>query len=103
MAIGRYKVTTVMRNLLRRQFHVKPMTLEDVKAKIEQLKQIKRQREEQEKADAEIDIGARIKRAEDVDAAEREEKRRKRNEKRRKGKDGVKQEDEWEGRLGIIV
>ena len=32
VAIGRYQVTTVMRNLLRRQFHVKPMTLDDVKA-----------------------------------------------------------------------
>lgn len=83
---------------------VKRATLEDVRAKIEQLKQIKRDREEQAKMDAEIDVKARIKRAEDVDAAEREEKRRKRNEKRRKaGKDGIKQEDDWEGRLGVIT
>lgn len=83
---------------------VKQATLEDVKIKIEQLKRIKREREEQDKRDTEIDIGARIKQAEEVEAAEREEKRRKRNEKRRKGgKDGVKQEDEWEGRLGIIT
>ena len=50
---------------------------------------------------AELDIKARIQSAEDRDAADREEKRRKRNEKRRKG--GVKQEDEWEGRLGVIT
>ncbi|RMZ87444.1 hypothetical protein DV736_g5329, partial [Chaetothyriales sp. CBS 134916] len=54
---------------------------------------------------AELDIQERIKRAEDDMEKEREEKRRKRNEKRRaqKGADGVKQEDAWEGRLGIIT
>lgn len=83
---------------------VKKATLGDVQAKIEQLKQLKRAREEQEKADNEIDIQARIKNAEDAETVEREEKRRKRNEKRRRGgNDGIKQEDEWEGRLGIIA
>lgn len=83
---------------------VKRATLEDVRERIEFLKEVKRQREEDEKMAGEIDINARIKRAEEIDEAEREEKRRKRNEKRRKGgQDPVKQEDEWEGRLGIIA
>ena len=68
------------------------------------LKQRKRLQEEEDKRLGEVDIHARIKKAEDIDAAEREEKRRKRNEKRRKGgaEDSIKQEDEWEGRLGVI-
>jgi U4/U6.U5 tri-snRNP component SNU23 len=83
---------------------VKRATLQDVKDRIELLKEVKRQREEEEKMAGEVDINARIKKAEELDEAEREEKRRKRNEKRRKGgKDGIKQEDEWEGRLGIIA
>lgn len=80
---------------------VKRATLQDVKDRIELLKAKKRHREEEERQLGELDIKARIKRAEEIDAAEREEKRKKRNEKRRKG--GVKQEDEWEGRLGIIT
>ena len=78
-------------------------TLQDVKDRLEMLKQRKREMEEEEAKLGEIDIGARIRKAEEIDAAEREEKRRKRNEKRRKGReDGVKKEDEWEGRLGVI-
>ena len=80
-------------------------TLQDVKDRIDMLKQQKRDREEEEARLGEIDIGARIKKAEEIDAAEREEKRRKRNEKRRKGGDNdIKKEDEsyWEGRLGVI-
>lgn len=80
---------------------VKRATLQDVRDRIEMLRAVKRNREEEERKLGELDISARIKKAEDVEAAEREEKRRKRNEKRRKG--GVKQEDEWEGRLGVIV
>lgn len=80
---------------------VKRATLQDVKDRIELLKAKKRQREEEERKLGELDISARIKKAEELDAAEREEKRRKRNEKRRKG--GVKEEEEWEGRLGVIV
>jgi U4/U6.U5 tri-snRNP component SNU23 len=82
---------------------VKRATLQEVRERIEMLKARKRQVEEEERMAAELDIGARIKKAEEIDAAEREEKRRKRNEKRRKGGDGVKQEDEFEGRLGIIT
>lgn len=80
---------------------VKRATLQDVKDRIELLKAKKRHREEEERKLGELDINARIKKAEELDAAEREEKRRKRNEKRRKG--GVKEEEEWEGRLGVIV
>lgn len=80
---------------------VKRATLQDVRDRLEMLKARKRQREEEEARLGEVDINARIKKAEEVEAAEREEKRRKRNEKRRKG--GLKQEDEWEGRLGVIV
>lgn len=80
---------------------VKRATLQDVRDRIDLLKARKRHREDEERKLAELDIKARIQSAEDRDAAEREEKRRKRNEKRRKG--GVKQEDEWEGRLGVIV
>ena len=80
-------------------------TLQDVKDRIDMLKQRKREREEEEARLGEIDIGARIKKAEEIEAAEREEKRRKRNEKRRKGgENGIKKEDDsyWQGRLGII-
>lgn len=83
---------------------VKRATLQDVRERLEMLKARKRQQEEEDRLMGEIDIQARIKKAEELDAAEREEKRRKRNEKRRKGggENGVKKEDEWEGRLGII-
>lgn len=80
---------------------VKRATLQDVKDRMEMLKAKKRQRAEEERKLGELDINARIRQAEDVEAAERDEKRRKRNEKRRKG--GIKQEDEWEGRLGVIT
>lgn len=84
---------------------VKRATLQDVKDRLEMLKARKRQQEEEDRRLGEIDIQARIKKAEEIDAAEREEKRRKRNEKRRKARaeNGVKKEDEWEGRLGIIA
>lgn len=82
---------------------VKRATLADVRERIELLKEAKRRREEEEMMAGEVDVQARIKKAEEVDEAMREEKRRKRNEKRRKGGDGVKVEDEWEGRLGIIA
>lgn len=80
---------------------VKRATLQDVRDRIDLLKAKKRHREEEERKLGQLDIQARIRAAEDVEAAEREEKRRKRNEKRRKG--GIKQEEEWDGRLGIIA
>ena len=83
---------------------VKRATLEDVRQRIEWLKERRRQQVEEDKKLSEVDIQERIKRAEGEMEAEREEKRRKRNEKRRVGKvDGVKKEEEWEGRLGIIT
>jgi len=84
---------------------VKRASLQDVRDRLEMLKQRKRQQEEEAKQLGELDIQARIKKAEEVDAAEREEKRRRRNEKRRRGgaEGGVKKEDDWEGRLGIIT
>jgi U4/U6.U5 tri-snRNP component SNU23 len=84
---------------------VKRATLKDVKERLEMLKARKRAQEEEDRRLGEVDIHARIQKAEEIDAAEREEKRRKRNEKRRKGngENGIKREDEWEGRLGIIA
>jgi U4/U6.U5 tri-snRNP component SNU23 len=86
---------------------VKRATLEDVHERLEMLKARKRQQEEEDKMAGEVDVGARIKKAEERDEAEREEKRRKRNEKRRAAKEerngGIKREDEFEGRLGIIT
>jgi U4/U6.U5 tri-snRNP component SNU23 len=83
---------------------VKRATLHDVRDRLEMLKARKRQQEEDDKRLSVLDIQARIKKAEELDAAEREEKRRKRNERRRRaGGDGIKKEDEWEGRLGIIA
>lgn len=79
---------------------VKRATLEEVKERLEWLVERKRQREEEDRRVGEIDLGARLKAREDDETREREEKRRKRNEKRRKG---IKKEDEWEGRLGIIA
>ncbi|KAI1617209.1 hypothetical protein EDD37DRAFT_41363 [Exophiala viscosa] len=82
---------------------VKRATLMDVRERLEMLKERKRQQEEEDRRLGEVDIQARIKKAEELDAAEREEKRRKRNEKRRKGgADGIKKEDDWVNRLGII-
>jgi U4/U6.U5 tri-snRNP component SNU23 len=79
-------------------------TLQDVKDRIEMLKQRKREKKEEEEMAGEVDVDARIKKAQDLDAAEREEKRRKRNEKRRRGggENSIKKENEWEGRLGVI-
>jgi U4/U6.U5 tri-snRNP component SNU23 len=83
---------------------VKRATLEDVKDKIDELIVRKRAKEEEDARLGEVDIGARIKKAEEISEKEREERRRKRNEKRRRGgQDGVKKEDEWEERLGIIA
>ncbi|ETN44153.1 uncharacterized protein HMPREF1541_10703 [Cyphellophora europaea CBS 101466] len=84
---------------------VKRATLEDVRNRIDMLLQRKREREEEEQRLAETDITERIKKTEEEDEKEREEKRRKRNELRRKkrAEHGVKQEDQWEGRLGIIA
>ena len=80
---------------------VKRATLQDVKDRIEMLKQRKRDAEEEERRANEVDVKERIKVAEDVEAKEREGKRRKRNEKRRAG---VKQEDEdFQSRLGGII
>lgn len=63
----------------------------------------RRVEEEEDRKAGQLDLDLRIKTREEEEAKEREEKRRKRNEKRRKsGKDDVKQEDVWEGRLGII-
>ena len=59
------------------------------------------QHDEEERRAWQLDLGERLRDREEQDAKEREEKRRKRNEKRRKG--GVKEEDNWEGRLGIIA
>ncbi|KAF7512851.1 hypothetical protein GJ744_011954 [Endocarpon pusillum] len=79
-------------------------TLQDVRNRLEMLKQRKREREEEDKRMGEIDLDARLKKTEDIEEREREERRRKRNEKRRKGgQNGIKTEDSgWEGRLGII-
>jgi U4/U6.U5 tri-snRNP component SNU23 len=80
--------------------------VEDVRDRLEMLKQRKREREEEERTGGVVDLDARIKKTEEIEDKVREEKRRKRNEKRRnKGGDGkVKDEDEdgWESRLGII-
>ncbi len=79
-------------------------TLQDVRDRLEMLKQRKREREEEDKRMGEVDLDARLKKREDIEQKERDERRRKRNEKRRRGgTNGMKQEDEgWEGRLGII-
>lgn len=84
---------------------VRRATLQDVRDRIEMLIARKREREEEERKLGELDIKERIRKAEEEDENARDEKRRKRNEKRRaaKGGDGVKVEDEWEGRLGIIT
>jgi U4/U6.U5 tri-snRNP component SNU23 len=85
---------------------VKRATLEDVRNRIDLLMQRKRERAEEEQKLAETDITQRIKKTEEEDAKEREEKRRKRNEARRKKRaeaGGVKEEPDWEERLGVIT
>ncbi|KKK12972.1 hypothetical protein P175DRAFT_0499606 [Aspergillus ochraceoroseus IBT 24754] len=79
-------------------------TVEDVRERLRMLAHQKRVREEEERRAWQLDLGERLKEREEEIAREREEKRRKRNEKRRKGgEDAIKQEDSWEGRLGIIA
>lgn len=80
--------------------------VEDVRHRLKWLAHKKRQEEEEERKAGELDLPARLKMREEEQMKERDEKRKKRNEKRRKtgkdGDDGVKKEDTWEGRLGII-
>ncbi|KAL1960834.1 hypothetical protein VTO42DRAFT_5817 [Malbranchea cinnamomea] len=80
--------------------------VEEVRQRLKWLAHKKRMEEEEERRAGELDLAARLKMREEEEMREREEKRRKRNEKRRKsGKDGdnvIKNEDTWEGRLGII-
>ena len=80
---------------------VKRATLQEVRDRIEMLKERKRLAAEEEKTAAEVNVGERIKAAEEADAKERDQKRLKRKEKRRANA-GIKQEDEFAGRLGII-
>ncbi|OJD18950.1 hypothetical protein AJ78_01062 [Emergomyces pasteurianus Ep9510] len=75
-------------------------TVEDVRQRLRWLSHKKRMLQEEERKAGQLDLGERLKTREEEEAKEREERRRKRNEKRRKG--GIKQEDSWEGRLGII-
>ncbi|OJD24717.1 hypothetical protein ACJ73_03912 [Blastomyces percursus] len=75
-------------------------TVEDVRQRLRWLSHKRRVQDEEERKAGQLDLGERLKTREEEEAREREERRRKRNEKRRKG--GVKQEDSWEGRLGII-
>lgn len=84
---------------------VKRATLEDVRNRLRFLAHQKRRREEEDRKAWQLDLGARLKEREEEEAREREEKRQKRREKRRQNRemdDGIKQEDSWEGRLGII-
>ncbi|KAL4934270.1 U4/U6-U5 snRNP complex subunit SNU23 [Aspergillus undulatus] len=78
-------------------------TVEDVRQRLRMLAHQKRVREEEERMVWQMDLGERLKEREEQISKEREEKRRKRNEKRRRGGDEIKQEDSWEGRLGIIA
>lgn len=79
---------------------VKRATVEDVRMRLRWLAHKKREKEEEDRKAFNLDLGARLKDREEQDAKEREERRAKRREKRR----AVKQEeDDWEGRLGIIA
>lgn len=79
---------------------VKRATVEDVRMRLRWLAHKKREKEEEDKKAFNLDLGARLKDRAEQEAKEREERRAKRREKRR----AVKQEDDdWEGRLGIIA
>ncbi|KAF3394738.1 U4/U6.U5 small nuclear ribonucleoprotein component snu23 [Talaromyces pinophilus] len=79
---------------------VKRASVEDVRMRLRWLAYKKREKEEEDRKAFNLDLGARLKDREEQDAKEREERRAKRREKRR----AVKQEeDDWEGRLGIIA
>jgi U4/U6.U5 tri-snRNP component SNU23 len=78
---------------------VKRASLEDVRNRLRWLAHKKREKEDEDRRAFNLDLGARLKDREEQDAKEREERRAKRREKRR----AVKQEDDWEGRLGIIA
>jgi U4/U6.U5 tri-snRNP component SNU23 len=83
---------------------VKRASLEEVRERLRWLKEKREREEEERKREGEVDLEQRLKTREELEEREREEKRKKRNEKRRKthSGEGVKKEDEWEGRLGII-
>ncbi|CAF9923725.1 MAG: hypothetical protein GOMPHAMPRED_003432 [Gomphillus americanus] len=74
-------------------------TLEEVRARLEYLKQ---KREEDRKELNLVDLQERIKRREDEEETKREEKRRKRREKRRKTEGGVGHNVEEDEESGII-
>ncbi|WEW54896.1 hypothetical protein PRK78_000323 [Emydomyces testavorans] len=80
--------------------------VEDVRQRLRWLAYKRRMEAEEERKAGELDLDQRLKTREEEEAKEREERRRKRNEKRRKtgkdGENGIKQEDSWEGRLGVI-
>nr|KMM72688.1 LOW QUALITY PROTEIN: hypothetical protein CPAG_08982 [Coccidioides posadasii RMSCC 3488] len=80
--------------------------VEDVRLRLRMLSHKRRMEAEEERKAGELDLNQRLKTREEEEEREREERRRKRNEKRRKtgknGENGIKQEDSWEGRLGII-
>lgn len=79
---------------------VKRASVEDVRLRLRWLAHKKREKEKEDQRAFNLDLGARLKDREEQDAKEREERRAKRREKRR----AVKQEeDDWEGRLGIIA
>lgn len=79
---------------------VKRASVEDVRMRLRWLAHKKREKEEEDRKAFNLDLGARLRDREEQDAKEREERRAKRREKRR----AVKQEeDDWEGRLGIIA
>jgi U4/U6.U5 tri-snRNP component SNU23 len=75
----------------------------EVRERLRMLMHRKRVREEEERKAWQLDLGERLREREEIEAKEREERRRKRNEKRRKGGDVKKEDDGWEGRLGIIA
>ncbi|EEP82322.1 hypothetical protein UREG_07187 [Uncinocarpus reesii 1704] len=81
--------------------------VEDVRQRLRWLSHKRRMDAEEEKKAGELDLNQRLKTREEEEEKEREERRRKRNEKRRKngkeGQNGIKQEDSWEGRLGVIA
>lgn len=81
--------------------------VQEVRQRLRLLAYRKRAQEEEDQKISQLDLGERLRTREEEEARERDEKRRKRNEKRRKGgkdgADGVKrEEDSWEGRLGVI-
>ncbi|KAJ5901811.1 Zinc finger U1-type [Penicillium taxi] len=81
--------------------NVKRASLQDVRMRLRMLAHKKRMNEDEERKAWQLDLGLRLKERAEIEAKTREERRLKRQEKQRK-RAAEREDDSWEGRLGIM-